>query len=388
MPVRPFKPLRRSKSTRRLKRVRRQLFPSSQVGEGYNQTLNTKVGQKKPTKTFGQKLANVEFPAYYVEHMKRGGLNTSSMYPMDYGTGTTGKLGFDGLQHVLQVNMQSVDDVVSYGVRKLRDVYTVPQFTNGTAGASPSIIPDSDDVSNWSKSGIKIKQHYVSFNQTFTNMSNTTAEFEVIMLTPNRLISNNDQTAGSVFTDPWQWWIKCNSNAEIAANLQDPALTDDPLVTGTTNLAVNPYTIGDRPYKKKDFKKWWRVVDKKTFKLTPGVSQKYNYINYMNKMLDYEDMHRYAAMPGVTYYMLVISKGQVVNGTNSTTAADISTSDVAYGYVTKRVQKFQAMKFRRTIRISNAQSFATAFDLGAGQQNFINPDTNASTVWSGLTTGV
>lgn len=383
MPYTPVKSSRKRVSLMRLKRAKKRLFrsaPSMMVGEGYNPSLVTVVGKRKKNKTFSDKLSNNQYPAFSILHADRGSVNTVGLNPKDYGssTVTTGKMGFDGLQHVYHQHVQSTNNMRE-ATMKARDVYTstlVNSLPDGMMDEVPSADAGGSINAWWQKTGIKMKQLKFSYSDTIVNTGNTSAEFEVLMVTPRRLTDINN--TNSYQENPWQCWISANQTAALVGNFEDPAIAADPLVTSVT-YAVNPYTLGDRPYKGQAgrfWNKYFKVVDKKSFKLTPGSSQKYAFVKNMNRLVDWEDLDNYSRIPGIDYWIMIISKGQVVNGTVVTTGADVTTSDHAFAWVAKRSQTYQGRKFIRPIKFSNMATFSTVYDLTGLQQAFVNPDTN------------
>lgn len=186
--------------------------------------------------------------------------------------------------------------------------------------------------------------------------------------------------------DPILMWQEANDRYQLELNTRTPIVIPDPLRSsqtgGTKYYGINIATLGDRPYKGPGCRLWhdfFKVVDKKTFVLTPGQHQKYTFYHRVNRILKRYEVDNFSCIPGVNLWMVIIAKGQPCNGklSDSSGPLETTTTDCSLGWVTEKKEWYQPVQFTIPIKWTNTSSFATANDYAETEQVFVNPTTNA-----------
>lgn len=314
----------------KLRSVRRKLFvvnPPS--GEDYAIPTKVTVGKAKKPGLF-ERVQGYQYPPYTIISAFSGGVESSSPY--------------QGIQTISTFGLTS--DLIT-GFNAVRDVY---HNANVMEGNMPGTGTTGTQVSNF-KIWLKKVEHYT----TFLNSSNATTNIEVMMVTPTRMLPN----VNDVWANPGTWWQRSNDHAGLTAT------------TNVTNVADYPTTtysythLGDRPYKpstKYEFYRYWRIVSKHRRILKPGNSWKHSFVKNDPVLLNHEDMTQNAQLPGLTYYMIIIINGQVVNG-STVGVNDVSISDAQVAWTRSLKYHFSyATAARRLVwRTTSAlQPIATA----------------------------
>jgi len=338
-----------SRSKKRLVRRSTPRRPSMMMGLGYAPSSSHSVVKKDKKKTFQEKVADFMYPPYTVKSAIPGGYDTS--------TAAYGLVGANS-QHVNFIACMNVGDFATL-CSKARDAY----YTSSTNG--DTAIPTNADANTWKNQAYQHKLKSLYWRLTMVNTCSATTEFEVLWLTPNRFIHDSESTN---VTDPVLNWQQCNTHAQLAIN-SNPALP--------TGGALNIAQPGDRPYKnstKYEFSRYWKILAKDNFVLEPGISKKVAMSFAQNKTVAWEDMVKYDAIPYVTLYCIIISKGQVNNGTTAG-FNDVNYSDHQYSYIQDRTVTLSVKNIKRRVVFKDTASLTNVLPAN---QVFYNDDTRTT----------
>lgn len=344
----------------KLKRVKRRLFvktaPTHVVGDSYLPTKYGVSGKANKRLSFSQRVAKAEFPPFtYQEHFVSG---------IDHNDSNK-----QNIHRISLFNMDKAEDTLT----KLRDIYSNNYGTaTSNLGAVSDALPPvgSMPISNPVQyQGIRTRLLSNLFSFTFINTCSATCELEFLLVRPTKNIPKND----TVHDDPVQWWTNCNNRAAMTGGASIPFLTN----TGAS-ATVSNLTVGDRPYKGPAayfYKKWWNVVRKDKVVLQPGQLFKWVHTQNINGILDYDDQATYKNMALWGLELIVIGKGQVVNGTANAGFSDVSYSDFQVSYTFNQWTKARLEKFVRPVKYYQGTD---GVDLAGNQQQVFNPDSRTT----------
>lgn len=337
---------------RSLRSVRRRLFgktsPTHVVGDGYIPTKYGVSGKRAGRLTFAQKISKNTFPPFTQQQHQVGGIDHNN----------------SNRQSVTHIPLFQKSDAVD-ALTKLKNVlagngqYTeyFPEYTTAAAVDSPS----------YSQMGVKSRLLSNLYQFTFINTCSATCELDFILVRPAKDIATNDL----LHNNPYTWWSQCNERCQLSNDVSLPnavALLDN---------ATDPEIIGDRPDKgatKSMFSKWWKIIRTDSVKLQPGQLFKWTHLQNMNCILDWDDTLYSQNMPKLGLSLLIIGKGQVVNGSTAG-FADVGYSNFQVSYTWNTYTKARLEKFFRPIKYYIGTD---APDIAEVNQTFYNPDSRTT----------
>jgi len=342
-----FRPVKAKRSKRRLSRlgrVKQKLFqPTHPLGEQRISTHRVVIGKQKRM-SFERRVTKLQYPPYTIVNYTNSNTEATS-----------------GSQAVTTLDI-TVNNTLAQGFNKVRDIY------RGNTAVMEGTMPTTGDSTNPWKGNFKIEVSTIRFIADFLNAANVSADLEIMICTPTRIINSS----GDNWANPSGWWTQCNNYARVTANAEAPTAQD-----GTSGMPIT--TLGDRPTKittRQDFGRWWRIVDKKRVVLAPGEQMKHSFVRNLNRTIEFEDLSQIYLMPNVSYIMMVINKGQLVG--SSVTGLQLATSDTQVGIdVTRSITYNYVTAARPQVMRTNA-----AATIAAANQAFINVEDNTFDVYN------
>lgn len=332
-------------SRRSLRRVKRKLFtPNHVVGDSYLPSKYSQQGKKKGNRTFNQKVSKSLYPPFTYQKIQVEGIDHNSA----------------GTQYVDTLTLVATSDITSL-MTKLTDIYR----TSG--GVESAAIPNGSGGLNLSYNrGLRIRLKEFLHKFDFCNTSSASMDFEMIFVKPARLIASTDTTHGTAST----WWQTCNDRCGLAANGENP-------IAPMSNMSQ--YLVGDRPYKgatKAMFGKWWTIVKTHKFALQPGQLIKVTHKQIIDGLVDYEDLEAYRCIPSQSLQVIVIGKGQVVNGSGVGLGfTDVTYSNFQLSFTYNRWMTAQLENYLRPVKML---TYSGLTDIAEANQTFYNPDSRTT----------
>lgn len=309
-------------SLRRLRRVKRRLFSTvvkHRVGEGVMPNIECIKGPKKRSRpSFNEKVSRALMPAYTQIQNASGQLTCE-----------------DGKQNSVDIGMFGDFSRTVSLFQKSKDTYANATTSLGSMTNSGSFVPDGASGNDPATYGYGLYMDYMSCAFTFVNTCNVTQDVEFIVVTPTMNMPELQYNNVNWSNDPKSIWQLACQKTGITANAQDPIVPSNPNgVTGTLQTTVND--LGSKPYDpiyRYNFGKYWKIVKKVNVSMLPGAIQKLYVRRNGPKLLDWETIQATGNfyIPNLCYRLLVIHKGQVVNGTTSG-SSDITTAPCELSY--------------------------------------------------------
>lgn len=249
-----------------------------------------------------------------------------------------------GKQNILSWSF-TTSSILDDPSQKIRDL-----LANSYGFANPNPIETSG------ASGIewnKVYLNYSSMLSTFYNSSTTTCEFDVYVYMTKKSVAEVIGAADGRNTNPPATWGRAETAADNYNDAQAFATVPD---------SIN--TVGYKPTSapvKYIMDRYWRLVDKESVVLMPGQSHKHYVRDQQPHILRQEDFNAFNNLEGVTYYVMVVAKGQVVT-TNTAANTFITTGPCQLSVTIVAKNQFRVIPLQQTTSslVTEFQQFTDA----------------------------
>lgn len=249
-----------------------------------------------------------------------------------------------GKQNILSWSF-TTSSILDDPSQKIRDL-----LSNSYGFANPNPIETSG------ASGIewnKVYLNYSSMLSTFYNSSTTTCEFDVYVYMTKKSVAEVIGAADGRNTNPPATWGRAETAADNYNDAQAFATVAD---------SIN--TVGYKPTSapvKYIMDRYWRLVDKESVVLMPGQSHKHYVRDQQPHILRQEDFNAFNNLEGVTYYVMVVAKGQVVT-TNTAANTFITTGPCQLSVTIVAKNQFRVVPLQQTTSslVTEFQQFTDA----------------------------
>lgn len=263
-------------------------------GESYVASHSAIIGTKAPiVGDFKDKLFNVLYPPRLFTYHGTQRLDVES-----------------GKQNVISYTYTSslyLDDPS----QKMRDLLS---NSNGFVGVNNTEV-SGDITTDWNR----VYLNYSSCLSTFYNSSTTTCEFDVYVYKTKHSSWQQVGTSDNRNNYPNMTW----NNAEIQADNYNDSQAFTTVFDSINTVGYKPTS---EPYKHQ-MDKFWKLMDKESVILMPGQSHKHYVRDQHPRDIRQYDMNNFKNLEDITYYIMVVAKGQVV--TTNTAANNFITTGPA-----------------------------------------------------------
>lgn len=233
-----------------------------------------------------------------------------------------------GKQNVLSWSFTS-SDILDDPTSKMRDLLS-------------SLATNTAMTETAGANGIEWNRIYLNFSSmlsTFYNSSTSTCEFDVYVYKTKtsavEVIGGTDNRN----LNPNGTWGRAETASDLLNNGQAFATLTD---------SIN--TIGYKPTQapvKYIMDRYWTLVDKESVILMPGQSHKHYVRDQHPHSLRQEDFNSYKNLRGITYYVMVVAKGQVAT-TNTAANTTITTSPAQLSITIVAKNQFRVIPLQQT----------------------------------------
>lgn len=262
----------------------------AQSGESYVPSHSVVMGKRVPlVDAFRNRLYNTLYPPRIFQYNSTQRLDVES-----------------GKQNILSWSF-TTSDILDDPSTKLRDL-----LSNLAANISMTETAGGNGV-EWNR----VYLNFSSMLSTFYNSSTSTCEFDVYVYKTKTSAAEVIGASDGRNLNPNGTWARAETAGDLLNNGQTFSTVTDSINTVGYKPTQAPYKyIMDR---------YWTLVDKESVVLMPGQSHKHYVRDQHPHSLRHEDFNSYKNLRGVTYYVMVVAKGQVAT-TNTAANTTITTS--------------------------------------------------------------
>lgn len=319
----------------------------AKYGETYQKPHSVVLGKSmKPLNMFRDKLFNTLYPPRLFQYNETRRLDVES-----------------GKQNILTYSFTTTNYLEDPSI-KIRDL-----LSNSFTFANPNPTETSGNTSDLQGNKVEWNKVYLNFSSclsTIYNSSTTTAEFDIYVYMAK--VGSGTIVGASLDTrnnTPAATWNRAES--AVSDNYND--------AQGFATVADSINTVGYKPTAKPYayiMNRYWRLVDKSSMVLSPGESHRHYIRHQAPRVMRQEDFNSYTNIQGVTYYIMIVAKGQLVT-TNTASNTNITTGpcQLSIGVVAKNQFRVVPLQQSNTLLVSDFGQFTDA------QVEVINQDTGA-----------
>lgn len=312
----------RAKMGARKRAVNRLNKPTNKAtqGEAYTPSHACVISKPvKPVNQFKDKLFNTLYPPRLFTYHDTKRLDVES-----------------GKQNILSWTYTN-SAILQDPSEKIRDL-----LSNSFGFANPNPIETAGNTVDAQGARPEWNKVYLNFSSmlsTFYNSSTTTCEFDVYVYMTKQSRQQVIGVPDSRDINPNATWNRAETASDNFNDAQAFTSVADSINTvGYKPTAANCKYIMDR---------YWRLVDKESVILMPGQSHKHYVRQQAPRVLRQEDFNTYQNIEGVTYFVMVVAKGQVVT-TNTASNTTITTGPAQLSVTIIAKNQFRIIPLQQT----------------------------------------